>query len=202
MRKKLIAGIAMLAVVALTTGCAKPPQNEIDTAKAALTAAEGSQAAKYATAEWEAATQAMNAVDAEVEAQAQKFALFRSYKKAQELTAAAAQAAATAQEAAVAGKEKAMNEAQAAVDAAKAAVTAAEELYAELGKCRRQPKDFKKDMEMMRGNLDGLVAQVGGLDSAFASEDYFGAKAQAESLKGQLDMLTADMQGAKEKIKC
>jgi hypothetical protein len=202
MRKKLIAGIAMLAVVALTTGCAKPPQNEIDAAKAALTAADGSQAAKYATAEWEAATQAMNAVDAEVEAQAQKFALFRSYKKAQELTAAATQAAAAAQEAAVAGKQAAMNAAQAAVDAAKAAVTAAEELYVELGKCRRQPKDFKKDMEMMRGNLDGLVAQVGGLDSAFASEDYFGAKAQAESLKGQLDMLTADMQGAKEKIKC
>ncbi len=202
MYKKLIAFAAVLAVVALTTGCAKPPQNEIDAAKAALSVAEGAQAARYAPGEWEAATQAINQVNAEVEAQAQKFALFRSYKKAQELAAAAAQAATAANEAAIAGKARAKNEAETAIEDAKAAIASAEELFAELGKCRRQPKDFKKDMEGMRGNLDGLVAQGAALESAFAGEDYFGAKAQAESLKGQLDMLVTDMQGAKEKIKC
>ena len=61
---------------------------------------------------------------------------------------------------------------------------------------------FKKDLEMMKGNLDGLAAQVTGIESAFAGEDFFGAKAQAESLKAQVDTLKTDMDGAKAKIKC
>ena len=107
--KKLVLGFAALMVVALTTGCAKPPQQEIDAAKAAVSASEA----------WDKAQQAMNAVNAEVEAQNQKFALFRSYTKAKELVAAATQAANEAKDAAIAGKEKAKNEAQAAIDAAK-----------------------------------------------------------------------------------
>ncbi len=47
---------------------------------------------------------------------------------------------------------------------------------AELGKCKRKPKDFKKDMETMQGDLDGYAAQVAGIESAVASEDFFGAK--------------------------
>lgn len=71
--KKLVLGFAALMVVALTTGCAKPPQQEIDAAKAAVSAAEAAQAAKYASEAWDKAQQAMNAVNAEVEAQNQKF---------------------------------------------------------------------------------------------------------------------------------
>ena len=72
----------------------------------------------------------------------------------------------------------------------------------ELAACRRQPKDFKKDMEAMKGTLDGLAAQTAGIDSAIAAEDYFGAKSQADSLKGSADALVADMAAAKEKIRC
>ena len=86
--------------------------------------------------------------------------------------------------------------------AAKTALDAASTAMADLGKCRRQPKDFKKDMEMMKGNYDGLAAQVGGIESAIASEDYLGAKAQGDSLKSSVDMLVSDLQGAKVKIKC
>ena len=200
--KKFVLAFAALMVVALTTGCAKPPQQEIDAAKAAVSAAEAAQAAKYAPEAWDKAQQAMNAVNAEVEAQAQKFALFRSYTKAKELVAAATTAAGEAQAAAVAGKEKAKNDAQVAIDAAKAVVAEAVTALEDLGKCKRQPKDFKKDLEMMKGNLDGLAAQVTGIESAFAGEDFFGAKAQAESLKAQVDTLKTDMDGAKAKIKC
>jgi hypothetical protein len=198
--------LAVLGVVALTmvlaTGCAKPPQQEIDAVKAALSAAEQAEAPKYAADAWSAAQQAMNAVNAEVEAQANKFALFRSYTKTKELITAASSAAQAAQDAAVAGKEAAKNAANEALAAAQASVDAANMAMEELAKCRRQPKDFKKDMEAMRGMLDGYVAQVAGIQSAVASEDFFGARSQAESLKASVDSLAADVASAKERIRC
>ena len=199
--QKLALGVIALMLV-VATGCAKPPQQEIDAAKAAVSAAESAEAPKYAADAWNKAQQAMNAVNAEIEAQANKFALFRSYTKAKELVAAASQAANEAKDAAVAGKEAAKNAANEALAAAKASVDMANTTMTELAACRRQPKDFKKDMEAMKGSLDGLVAQVAGIESAIASEDFFGAKSQADSLKGSVDTLVADMQGAKAKIKC
>lgn len=200
-RKLAVLGIAALAMT-LATGCAKPPQQEIDGLKAAMSAAEQAQAPKYAADAWSAAKQAMDAVNAEVEAQANKFALFRSYTKTKELITAASSAAQAAQDAAVAGKEAAKNAANEALAAAQASIDAANMAMEELAKCRRQPKDFKKDMEAMRGMLDGYMAQVAGVQSAIASEDFFGARSSAESLKASVDSLAADLASAKERIRC
>ena len=112
------------------------------------------------------------------------------------------QAITEAKDGAAAAKEAAKNAANETLAAAKTALDAANTAMADLGKCRRQPKDFKKDMELMKGNYDGLAAQVGGIESAIASEDYLGAKAQGDSLKSSVDMLVSDLQGAKVKIKC
>ena len=198
--------LALLGIAALTlavaAGCAKPPQQEIDALTAAVTAAEQAEAPKYAADAWSAAQQARNAVNAELEAQANKFALFRSYTKTKELIAAANTAAAAATDAGVAGKEAAKNAANEALTAAKASLDAATAAMTELGACKRKPKDFKKDMEMMQATLDGYAAQVAGIESSIGSEDFFGARSQAEALQGQVDTLVADMQGAKAKIKC
>ena len=198
--KLALLGVAVFAMT-LATGCAKPPQVEIDAVKASLSGVEG-DASKYAADAWNKAQQAVNAVNAETEAQANKFALFRSYTKSKELIAAANQAITEAKDAAAAAKEAAKNAANETLAAAKTALDAATTAMADLGKCRRQPKDFKKDMEMMKGNFDGLAAQVGGIESAIASEDYLGAKAQADSLKSSVDTLVTDLEGAKVKIKC
>jgi hypothetical protein len=200
-RKLAVLGIAALAMT-LATGCAKPPQQEIDGLKAAMSAAEQAEAPKYAADAWSAAKQSMDAVNAEVEAQANKFALFRSYTKTKELITAASSAAQAAQDAAAAGKEAAKNAANEALAAAQASIDAANMAMEELAKCRRQPKDFKKDMEAMRGMLDGYMAQVAGVQSAIASEDYFGARSSAESLKASVDSLAADLASAKERIRC
>jgi len=175
---------------------------EIDAVKAALAAAEQAEAPKYAAEAWDKAQQAMNLVNTELEAQQAKFALFRSYSKAKQLIADATNAANAAKDAGIAGKEKAKNEARVAIDAAKAAVDNATALLATLEKCRRKPKDMKKDLEMMKGNLDGFGAQMTELEGAFTREDFFGGKAQAESLKGQIDAMINDLNNAKTKIKC
>lgn len=203
MRNNKLAWVGVAALtLAVASGCAKPPQQEIDALTASMTAAEQADAPKYAADAWSGAQQARNAVNAELEAQANKFALFRSYTKSKELVAAANQAITEAKDAAAAAKEAAKTAANESLAAAKTALDAASTAMADLGKCRRQPKDFKKDMEMMKGNYDGLAAQVGGIESAIASEDYLGAKAQGDSLKSSVDMLVSDLQGAKVKIKC
>ena len=202
MRKNVVVGLMLVVVAVLAVGCAKPPQMEIDAVKAALAGAEQSEAPKYAAEAWDKAQQAMNLVNTELEAQQAKFALFRSYSKAKQLIADATNAANAAKEAGIAGKEKAKNEARMAIDAAKAAVDNATALLATLEKCRRKPKDMKKDLEMMKGNLDGFGAQMTELEGAFTREDFFGGKAQAESLKGQIDAMINDLNNAKTKIKC
>ncbi|MEO7974444.1 MAG: hypothetical protein ABIU84_12735 [Thermoanaerobaculia bacterium] len=198
--KLALLGVAVFAMT-LATGCAKPPQVEIDAVKASLASVEA-DASKYAAEGWNKAQQAVNALNAEVEAQANKFALFRSYTKSKELAAAANQAITEAKDAAVAAKEAAKTAANETLAAAKTALDAASTAMADLGKCKRQPKDFKKDMELMKGTYDGLAAQVGSIESAIASEDFLGAKAQADSLKSSVDTLVTDLQGAKVKIKC
>jgi hypothetical protein len=199
-KKLAVLGVAVLAMT-LATGCAKPPQVEIDAVKANLASVEA-DASRYSADAWNKAQQAVNAVNAEVEAQANKFALFRSYTKSKELIAAANQSINEAKDAAATAKEAARTGASDALTAAKASLDAANVAMTDLAACRRQPKDFKKDMELMKGNYDGLAAQVGGIESAIASEDFLGAKAQADSLKSSADTLVTDLQSAKIKIKC
>jgi hypothetical protein len=200
-QKWMLWGVTALTLT-LVAGCAKPPQQEIDALKAAMTAAEQAEAPKYASQEWGNAQRAMNAVNAELEAQANKFALFRSYTKTKELITAADQAATEAREAGASGKVAARNAADEALAGARTAIEGATTAMAELEACRRKPKDFKKDMEMMQATLDGYVAQVAGIESAIASEDFVGARSQAESLTASVDALTSDLQEAKIKIRC
>ena len=204
MRKNLIVGLMLLVVAVLAVGCAKPPQQDIDGAKAALAAAEQAEAPKYAAEAWDKAQQGMNAVNAELEAQNAKFALFRSYTKAKQLIADATNAANAAKEAGIAGKEKAKNEAKAAIGAAKAALDGANKLFADVEKCpkAKRAKEVKKDLETVKGNLEGYKATAADFDAKFAKEDFFGAKAAAETLQGQIDLIAKDLDGIKTKFNC
>ena len=66
--KNLMMGALVLSVALVATGCAKPPQTELDAAKASMDAASA-EAQKYAADSWVKAQDAMNAVNAELEAQ-------------------------------------------------------------------------------------------------------------------------------------
>src|SRR3972149_1517983 len=170
MRKsQVFVGVLLLVTAVLAVGCAKPPQQEIDAVKAALTAAEQGEAPKYAAEAWDKAQQGMNAVNAALEA-------------------------------GIAGKEKAKNDAKAAIDAAKAAMDGAGAMFASIEKCPRakRAKEGKKDPETGKGNLEGYKNQITELDGKFASEDFFGAKAQADTLKGLGDPVAKDLEGGKD----
>ena len=124
MRKNLWFGLVLIVGLVLVAGCAKAPQIEIDAARAALEAAKTAEASEYAPRALAAAQDAISAMDAELTAQQKKFALFRSYKNAKQLIAAAKTAGDQAAQTAAAEKEKARQEATNLIAQAKAKANA------------------------------------------------------------------------------
>ncbi len=93
--------IAMgLAITA--TGCASPPNADIDAANAAVATASAERASQYAPESLTAAQNAQAAIDVELRAQEDKW--FKSYDKTRELAVAAKAAGDKAAADAVAGK--------------------------------------------------------------------------------------------------
>jgi len=111
-----------LALVA--TGCASPPNADVDAAKVAIDKAANQGANRYAAESLKSAHDAQAALDAELKAQDGKWV--KSYDKARELAVAAKNAGDKAAADAVAGKEKAdAIAAKAKADAAAAKARAA-----------------------------------------------------------------------------
>ena len=201
-RRRLVLGASLVLAVGLLGACAKLPQAEIDQAQATLKAAGDAEAPIYASEAWSTAQKSMNAATAEIEAQNAKFALTRSYKNAQTLLATAQQDAAAAQEAAVEGKELAKAEVEQAVAEIEAGFAQADELLQNLATCPRRPKGFASDLELLRGNVDGLRGQLPDVQSTAAQERYLEAKSLAQELLGQVETVLADLESAKAKIGC
>jgi hypothetical protein len=202
MRNKTLLVGTIVLTAALAAGCAKPPQEHVDAAKAALAAAETAGAKNYAADKLRAAQDAMNAVQNELDAQQAKVALFRSYKQTEELVTQATDKANEAAAAAAAGKQKAHDDAASAIEAANASLASADSAMTALEGCRRKPKGFAADMTTMKGTLDGLKGEIATAQSSMASEDYLGATSQAETVKTQADTLVADLEAAKKKMGC
>ncbi len=177
MRKTMMV-FALMLVLAMV-GCQKPPQVEIDGAKAALDAARVAEANDYAPDALRAAEDATAALDAELQAQEQKFALFRSYKKSKELAAAALAAGEKASADAAAGKEEAKQQAQALITEA---TTALDEAKALLEKAPKG-KGTQADIEAMKGDLAGVESSLAEAQNAFNAEKYLDAKSKAEAAK-------------------
>ena len=97
---------AMALGLAITvTGCASPPNADVDEAKAAVDKATTDRADRYAAESLKTAQDARAALDVELKAQESKWV--KSYDKTRELAAAAKAAGDKAAADAVAGKEKA-----------------------------------------------------------------------------------------------
>jgi chromosome segregation ATPase len=196
----VVVGI-VLSVIAIAA-CAKPPQQAIDQANAAVSSAAQAEAATYAADEWAAAQQSMNNAMAEIEAQQAKFAPLRSYKSADELLTKAQQDAAAAQAAAVEAKAAARAEVEQAIAGIEASFAQADQALQALETCRRRPKGFASDLEIMRGNVDGLRAQLADVQAAAADEQFLEAKTLASELQQQVGTVVTDLENAKTKLGC
>jgi len=176
--KRSWVGMAVLVMaLVIVVACGKPPQQDIDAAKAALEAAKAAQAEKWAETDYQTAESSLSAAETEVAAQAQKW--FKSYDKAKELTTTALSDAEKAAAAAVANKETAKVEATAAIADATTAIEAATKAVAGAPK----GKDTKADLELFKQDLDGFAATLTEAQTAMESEDYYTAKDMASSVR-------------------
>jgi hypothetical protein len=194
MRKNLWFGLVLIAGLVMFAGCAKAPQMEIDAARAALEAAKAAEAAEYAPRALATANDAINTMDAELQAQQKKFALFRSYKKAKEMCAAAKTAGDQAAQTAAAEKEKARQEATNLINTAK---TTLEEVKAMLAKAPRG-KGSQADIKALESDLAGAEMQLVEVENVFASGKYLQAKAKANSVIGQIGNVKTAIEAAIE----
>ena len=183
----VLAGVALLSVA-----CAKEPTEALNAATSALAAAKTAEAADYAPAALAAAETASAALQAELKAQGEKFALTRSYTKAAELATAAKAAADAAAAEAVTGKEQMKTEATTLVAGVRSAVDAATQALAKAPK----GKGSAADIEAMKSDVAGVAAALPDMDAAIAAGKYKDAKVKAEAAKATLDKIVADVQAA------
>ncbi len=194
--------LAVAAGMAILTACAKPPQARMDGLRSGMELAELAESATYAPAEFEAAREAERTALAEVEAQNQKFALTRSYETAREMLDKATAAAETARAAAVANREIAKTTADEAVEALTVQLVAAEADLAALASCRKTPKGFAQDLELMRGKVEALTGQMVELQAKVDAENYKAAVEFAESIQPEMSAVATDLSSARAKLKC
>jgi hypothetical protein len=159
-------------MVLATVACAKPPQGDIDAAKAAM---DDAQPMAEVGQHWWQAAQSGAGAQAEIDAQNQKW--LKNYDKAKEMLAqtkadAEAAKAATANRAAKNEATTAIADATAAIEAAKAALAGAP-----------KGKDTKADLALFQQDLDGLATTLTEAQTAMQSEDYNTAKDKANSIK-------------------
>jgi len=180
--------------LALLAGCAKPPLQDIQAAKAMVDQATAEGASDYASAQLTDAQNAATALDAELQAQEKKFALFRSYKQTMTLAADLKTKGETAVTAAKAGKEQAKNEAQTLINEAKASREEANSALA----TAPAGKGSKADIDALKADVQGVDTSLGAADAAFNEGRFLEAKAKAQAAKAAADTVKAQVQRAME----
>jgi hypothetical protein len=167
----------VLTLGLVLAGCAHEPTADIDAAKHALDEARQAQAAEYAPQSWTAAQDAESKLQAELDAQEQRWSALRSYTIASQLAASTRQAAERSRDEAMAGKEKAKSEAstmmaQARDEAAhaQAAVTTAP-----------RGKGTEADLASMKSDATSIDGTLQEMQQAFDAGDYIGAKTKAQA---------------------
>lgn len=193
---KLFMAGSLLVLAIVVAGCAKPPEVEMNDAKAALDdAMQSTQADKWAPSEYQAAKSALDAANQEVEAQNQRFALMRNYDKAKEDFMKAKAEAAKAKQAAVQYKEMAKNEANTKLQEATTAITTAREALSKAP----VTKDTRADIQLFTSDLDGLDQSINEVQSLISSEDFKGASSRASAIVQQANDIATKLTEATAK---
>lgn len=192
MRKTTYLFATVLLLVSIA-GCAKAPQADIDAAKSSLESARAAQANEYAPASLRAAEDAQQQLEAELKAQEDKFAAFRSYKRSSELAAAAREAADKAAEDAKAGREQKRTDAQNAIAEARTMLDETRQML----ETAPTGKGTQADIAAMKGDLDGAQSTLAEADNAFSADRYTEAMAKAESAKTSIQNVKTSIEQAK-----
>jgi len=193
MKRRVFYVVLALMVLALVSGCAKQPTEDIEKAKAAVNAAVTEGAEKYAPEEAKALNDALTAALDEVKAQDAKF--FKNYGKAKEMLAKVAADADALKGTIAQKKEEARQKATTAQEEAKAAIDEAKKMLAKAPK----GKGTKADIEAMKADLKGLEDVMAEVQQLMETEDYLAAADKATAAKEKATSITEQVKGAMAK---
>ncbi|MDI6849027.1 MAG: DUF4398 domain-containing protein [Candidatus Saccharicenans sp.] len=195
MKNLMKLSILGLLVVFLFSSCAKQPTQQIDEAKAAIDAVVQAGGNIYAKEELKKLNDDLQAAMDEVNTQSKK--LFKKYGKAKEMLAKVKTDAEAVNALIPARKEEAKNAALTAQTEAKAALDEAKALLEKAPK----GKGTKADIEAMKADLAGLETMLTEVQAAIDSEDYFGARDKALSIKDKAAAISEQINAAIAKVK-
>jgi hypothetical protein len=178
------------------SACSKPPEQAIQAGATAQEEAKAAGAETYAPDALQQAQDLMAQAEAEKKVQDEKFVLFRSYKQSEALYTQAKASMDTAKQAAATAKEQAKADATQAIADANAAIAAAGEALS----AAPRSKDSRADLELWANDLNTYDATIVEAEGAMTTEDYLGAKAQADSVTAKAGEISASIQAAIEKV--
>lgn len=172
-----------LALIALTvTACSKVPEAEVQAADQALQQAR-SAAADYAPESLQAAEDARVALDTELQAQEETFALRRSYDKATQLAVDAKAASDKAVQDAATGKERAREDSARMIEQVRSGLVEVQQLLDTAPK----GKGNEADLAMLKSDLGAIESSLPDLDAAFDAEQFTEAKTKAQAALDGID---------------
>jgi hypothetical protein len=184
---------AIAATALLVAGCASAPTDQIDSAKQALANAKTAQAADYAPDAWNTAQDDQNKLDAELQAQQNKMAIFRSYGNAKALAATLKSDAEQAAQAAQDGKEKAKNDASDLMAQAKDEYAKAQKALASAPR----GKGTEADLASLKADSTTIETTLDEMQKAFDSGDYLTAKTKAQAAIASSQEIEKEIENAK-----
>lgn len=187
--------VAIFLMIVITAGCADPPTEQIQEAEKALQDARESGASTYSPDEYAKLEGTLDALRKEVSEQDGKFALFRDYGKAQQLSVSAKADSERIKVATAQKKEEGRAAAMQAQQVAEEAVKVAQELAAKapVGKDRAAVEAIKNDIE----GLKSLLKQV---QDSIDKEDYPAAQTQAKAINEMSQGVQNELEQALAKV--
>lgn len=193
--KKFFYVMTIVAAALLFTSCAKPPQAEIDAAKASLEAAKAAQADLYVDADYQAVNDSLNAVLAYVEVQNSK--LFKSFGKAKEkLVVIKADA-----DGLIAKTEARKEQIKAEVATAETEVRTLLEENTKLLAKAPKGKEGKEAIEAIKVDLAGITTSVDEVAGLVASGDLLGAQTKVNAAKQKSTEINTELKAVLDKAK-
>jgi hypothetical protein len=187
--------IAIALTIVVTAGCTDPPTEQIQEAEKALKDARESGGSTYSPDEYAKLEGTLDALRKEVSEQDGKFALFRDYGKAQQLSVSAKADSERIKVGTAQKKEESRAAAMQVQQVAEEAVKAAQELAgkAPVGKDRAAVEAIKNDIE----GLKSLLKQV---QDSIDKEDYPAAQTQAKAINEMSQGVQNELQQALAKV--
>lgn len=176
-----------LVVLMFVIGCAKPPTEQIDAAKAAVESARKAEADKYAPTEFRALQRSLQAALDEVD--------LKNYTEALPMLEEVVTEAKRVEALAKANKEKKQAEAQAKLEDLRTAIARTKE---SLDKAPTG-KGAQRDIERMKNDLATLAASTPEVERAIKNGDLLGAVTKAESTLRKVSEIEQEVQAAIEK---